>query len=102
MTYKIKGKFNHIDELIEITIEQVRRGKMTKAARGLTILAGQFSEVGLQIATFLDIRFYIIEEAKKNSSIESINGKLTNAEKQLRETRNGRNKNESTNRQTTH
>lgn len=92
MSYKIKGKFNHIDELIETTIEQVRRGKMEKAAKGLTNLAGQFSEVGLKIATFLDIRFYIIEEAKKNSSIESINEKLTNAEKQLRGNRNASNK----------
>ncbi len=89
MTYKIKGKFNHIDELIETTIEQVRRGKMTKAAKSLTDLARQFSEVGLQITTFLDIRFYIIEEAKKNSSIESINEKLNNAEKKLRGSRNG-------------
>lgn len=88
MNYKIKGKFNHIDQLIEITIEQVRRGKMSKAAKGLNLLAGQFAEVGLQMTTFLDIRFYIIEEAKKNSLIESINEKLTNAEKQLREDRN--------------
>ena len=92
MTYKIKGKFNHIDDLIETTMEQVRRGKMEKAAKGLVKLAGQFSEVGLQINTFLDIRFYIVEEAKKNSSIESINEKLTNAEKQLRGNRNASNK----------
>lgn len=92
MSYKIKGKFNHIDDLIETIIEQVRRGKMEKAAKSLTSLAGQFSEVGLQIATFLDIRFYIVEEAKKNSSIESINQKLTNAEKQLRGKRNASNK----------
>jgi hypothetical protein len=92
MSYKIKGKFNHIDELIKTTIELVRRGKMEKAALSLTNLAGQFSEVGLQINTFLDIRFYIIEEAKKNSSIESINQKLTNAEKQLRGKRNASNK----------
>ena len=91
MSYKIKGKFNHIDDLIETTIEQVRRGKMVKAAKGLKTLAGQFAEVGLQIATFLDIRFYIIEEAKKNSSVESINEKLTKAEKQLREDRNAGN-----------
>ena len=92
MTYTIKGKFNHIDELIEITIEQVRRGKMEKAAKSLTSLAGQFAEVGIQIATFLDMRTYIIEEAKKNSTVESINQKLTNAEKQLRGNRNASNK----------
>ena len=92
MTYKIKGKFNHIDDLIETTIEQVRRGKMEKAAKGLKSLAGQFFDVGLQMPTFLDIRFYIIEEAKKNSNIESINLKLSKAEKQLRGNRNASNK----------
>mgnify|MGYP003637096282 CR=1 FL=1 len=92
MSYKIKGKYNHIDELIDLSIYQVRRGQMKKAANSLAKLATNFCEVGLQAATFFDIRFYIIEEARKNSSIESINEKLTNAEKQLQGARNASNK----------
>lgn len=90
--YKIKGKFNHIDELIESIIESVRKGKMKRSAENLIKLAGQFSQVGLTIQTFQDIRFFIIGEAKKNSSVEDINEKLTDAEKQLRGSRNASNK----------
>lgn len=91
MNYTIKGKFNHIDALIESIIEMVRKGKMKKAAENLMDLALQFSQVGLTIQTFQDIRFFIVEEAKKNSAIEQINLKLTKAEMQHREARNGKN-----------
>ncbi len=102
MQNKIKGKFNHIDELIEITIEQVRLGEMLNAAKGLMNLAKSFSETGMGMKSFLDIRLYVIEQAKKESNIKSINEKLNNAEKQLRRKRNDRSESESTNRQAAH
>ncbi len=92
MENKIKGEFNHIDELIDVIIKKVSLGEMVEAAKDLIKLAKSFSEVGLEMSSFLDIRLYIVEQAKKDSKIKSIHEKLNNAEKQLRGTRNASNK----------
>ena len=77
------------DKLIQECIDNLSCDDINKGGESLQELAVAWSKAGLTLKSFLDMRTYIIEQAKLNTDAYFIDEKLKLSEQALRERRTG-------------
>jgi len=80
---------NHIDKLIQECIDNLCDDNINHGAESLQELAQNFAKAGMTQQSFMDIRTYIINEAKQKTDAAFIDIKLNISEQILREKRTG-------------
>jgi len=80
---------NKADAMIEECIVNLIDDDINKGGESLQELARYWAKAGLTMQSFLDMRTYIIEMAKKKTDAYFIDEKLKISEKALREKRTG-------------
>ena len=80
---------NVIDKLVDECIGELVNDDVTKGAESLQELARYWAEAGLSLKSFLDMRIFIINQAKEKTDAAFIDEKLQLAESRLREERAG-------------
>jgi len=80
-------KTNHIDDLISSCISFLENNRFLEAAENLQDIAVLWAKGGLPLKSFLDMKSYIVESARKTNPIDGLENKLLMAEKELKETR---------------
>lgn len=80
---------NRIDQLIEDCINHLGGDEIENGAKSLLLLAKEFANCGMTQRSFIDMRVYIIESAKKITSDESIYDKVKSSEQSLMAQRTG-------------
>jgi len=78
-----------IDKLIEECIDSLASDNIHQGGESLQELARYWAKAGLQLNSFMDMRTYIIEMAKKRTDALFIDEKLRLSEISLREKRTG-------------
>ncbi len=84
---KIRAEHNEIDDIIESAINSFVDNKIGKGVGCLTKLAKSFASVGLSMQSFIDVRLYIIESAKKNGAKNNLELSIKKREKYEKESR---------------
>jgi len=80
---------NHIDKLIEECIDNLCDDNINRGAESLQELAQNFAKGGMTQQSFMDIRTFIINQAKERTDALFIDAKLKLSEQFLREKRTG-------------
>lgn len=78
---------NKVDQLIEECITELSSDDIRKGGESLQELARYWAKAGLTLKSFLDMRTYIIEQAKLKTDALFIEEKLKLHEQALREER---------------
>ncbi len=87
--YKIKGKQNYIDDLITESIDCLADDDITNGTGAMMEIAEAFAKAGQTLASWLNLRTFIIESAVQNNQAILIPEKVAVAEIKRREDRNG-------------
>jgi len=82
-------KENHIEKLIDECIDSLCDDNIFHGAESLQELAQNFAKAGMTMKSFLDIRTFIINQAKEKTDALFIDEKLKLSEQALREKRTG-------------
>ncbi|MDG1996118.1 MAG: hypothetical protein P8J14_06480 [Emcibacteraceae bacterium] len=89
---KIKAKFNKIDNVIQKAIDLLKVNDITEGVKNITSLATSFAEAGLGVNSFLDMRVFIIESARKENKTPFLDERIKAEELKLKGERNDRRK----------
>lgn len=81
------SKSNEIDNLITSCILFLQNKRFLEAAGNLQSIAVAWSKCGMELKSFLDMKSYIIESARKESNTDDLENKLLSAEKELKKMR---------------
>jgi len=80
---------NKIDKLIQECIDNLCDDNIFRGAESLQELAQNFAKAGMKQQSFMDIRTFIINQAKERTDALFIDEKLKLSEQALREKRTG-------------
>lgn len=89
----MNAPINQFDVLIDEAIDHLVDDDISKGADVLTEMARYWAKAGLPIESFMNMRLFVINEAKARTSSAFIEEKLKLAERQSKVIRNGSNSN---------
>lgn len=78
---------NHIDKIISDAIEALELNCIQLGVERITELAAEFNKAGMNIESFLNMRVFIIESAKKRNKSDVLELNIRNEEIKQRNSR---------------